>query len=160
MRKLMMALAVLMGFLMTNCKDDDNLSRDELRVKNEAEIQAYLQENNLTSQSSISGLHWVIEQEGNGEFPNTAYDPQPSGTTTTKINVTYKGYDKSGEKFDEGSNVNFTLASLVLGWREGISKFSKGGSGKLIVPSHLAYKDRAPSKNSFIVFDMTLNDFE
>jgi FKBP-type peptidyl-prolyl cis-trans isomerase len=52
---------------------------------------------------------------------------------------------------------------VISGWQEGIPKFQKGGKGKLIIPSNMAYgRQSQPGipKNSILVFDVALLDWE
>ncbi len=95
-------------------------------------IENYLQANNLTSEQTGSGLHYIIEQEGNGNFP----------TVLDSVTVNYRGFLLDGTSFDGRDGVTFELAGVIDGWQEGIPLFSVGGSGQLIIPSDLAYGEQ------------------
>lgn len=99
--------------------------------ENEADIQTYLRVNNLTSQISASGLHYIINEQGTGENP----------LETSNVTVAYKGYFLDGTVFDESDagGVSFNLQNVISGWTEGITYFKEGGSGVLLIPSSLAY---------------------
>jgi FKBP-type peptidyl-prolyl cis-trans isomerase FkpA len=62
--------------------------------------------------------------------------------TNIIINVTvaYKGSYTNGNVFDKSSDagISFGLQQVIKGWTEGIF-FKEGGSGMLLVPSHLGY---------------------
>ncbi len=131
------------------CSSDDAnepLDIDEIIAQNDAMIVAYLDANNITAQSTPTGLYYSVDQEGNGTFP--------SQTSTIQIN--YRGYDLNGNVFDERENQSFPLPNLILGWQEGIPKFSVGGSGQLFIPAQLAYGGNDPSNFEPIIFDIEL----
>lgn len=119
--------------------------------ENEADIQAYLSVNNLTSQISDTGLHYIINEEGDGENP----------TESDNVTVAYKGYFLNGTVFDESNanGVQFNLQNVISGWTEGITYFKEGGSGVLLIPSSLAYGNAGISNipgGAVLVFDINL----
>ncbi len=124
-----------------------------------ATIENYAKEKNLSVQKTESGLYYVIEKPGTGANPK-------AGNTVT---VHYKGYLLDGTVFDEsygrGEPITFPLGAgqVIRGWDEGIAQFKKGGKGKLLIPSPLAYGSRASGPipaNSILVFDIELVDFK
>ena len=126
-------------------------------ISSEDQIQAYLTENNLTTvaEKTESGLYYIIEEEGVGEHP----------TSTSSVQVHYRGTLADGTVFDSsyarGEPSRFPLTSVILGWREGMLLFKKGGSGKLIVPFELAYGSSGNGDilpNTIIIFDIELFD--
>jgi FKBP-type peptidyl-prolyl cis-trans isomerase len=99
-------------------------------------IQAYLKSNNIkNAQRTASGLYYIITEEGNG---NTAQKEQ-------EVEVHYTSTFLDGTKFDSSLDRNETfqfplgINRVILGWDEGISFFSEGTKGTLLIPSHLAY---------------------
>lgn len=119
--------------------------------ENQADIQTYLSVNNLTSEISDSGLHYIINEEGDGENP----------TEADNVTVAYKGYFLNGTVFDESNanGVQFNLQNVISGWTEGITYFKEGGSGVLLIPSSLAYGNAGISAipgGAVLVFDINL----
>ena len=142
----MMLLAF--GLLFAGCKRQE--------VTDKELILEYLAANNLTAESTDEGVYYIIEQEGNGEHP----------TINDQVTVHYEGFLLDGTKFDSsidrGEPTTFPLSGVIEGWQIGIPKFSKGGSGKLFVPSKLAYGSSPPSgipADAVMIFTVQLIDF-
>lgn len=114
--------------------------------QNEQEIISYLEENNLTAIKDEYGIYYVIEEEGNGD--------KPINTNIVKIN--FEGSYTNEEVFasSDEKSAYFSLEKLITGLAYGIPHFNKGGSGKIILPSSLAFND-----GSVVVFDIELQDF-
>jgi FKBP-type peptidyl-prolyl cis-trans isomerase len=81
------------------------------------------------------GLQYEVIRRGTG--------PQPSDTSTVKVN--YTGYLLNGKKFDASSDhngpVTFPLNRVIRGWTEGLRQMSVGSTYKFYIPSDLAYGD-------------------
>ena len=120
-------------------------------VENKQEIVEYIEANDLVATESATGLYYVIDEQGAGEQP----------TETSNVTVAYKGYFTDDTVFDESSQdgVSFDLDKVIPGWTEGIQYFKEGGSGKLLIPSSLAYgkfgKQSIPG-GSVLIFDVNL----
>ena len=98
-------------------------------------------------------MYYSIEKVGLGAKP----------LSTSQVRVSYKGYFSDETVFDESDNqgVIFGLESVIKGWTEGIPYFNEGGSGKLYIPSSLAYGTNGTSgipANSVLIFDIKLLD--
>lgn len=120
-------------------------------TENEAQIKAYLNENNLVAEKSDTGLHYIIDEQGSGNQP----------TQTDDVTVAYKGYFTNGSVFDESNEagIQFNLQQVIAGWTEGITYFNEGGNGMLLIPSHLAYGNNGTTGipgGSVILFDVSL----
>ncbi len=118
---------------------------------NEQEIKDYIAKNNLTALRSDSGLYYIINEAGSGTQP----------TATSNVRVAYKGYFTNGTVFDEStaSGISFGLNQVIAGWTEGIPYFKTGGSGVLLVPSHLGYGNNNSGPipgGSVLIFDVKL----
>lgn len=123
------ALLILVFAFVTACNTNDDTI--DFKEKNNEDILAYIDKNNLEAQKSGSGLYYVIDELGSGEQP----------VATSNVTVAYKGYFLDGKTFDESdaNGISFGLQQVIKGWTEGITYFKEGGKGKLLVPSHLGY---------------------
>jgi len=119
-------------------------------VINEEEINAYLVANELESQTTASGLHYIIENQGDGAQPSA----------TSNVTVAYRGYFLDGTVFDQSTDgLSIGLDQVIAGWTEGIPLFNEGGNGVLLIPSHLAYGSfdfNGIPGGSVLVFDIEL----
>ena len=120
--------------LFVSCDSDEdpgNPGITDYRALNEAEIIKFINGNNLEATRSDSGLHYVIDESGTGEQPSQ----------NSSVTVAYKGYFTDGTVFDSSdtNGITFSLNGVIDGWKEGIPYFKEGGSGLLLVPSHLGY---------------------
>lgn len=119
-------LIILLPFFQS-CKND---SEKELET-----LQAYINENNITTEPTASGLYYIETHTGTGA----------QATAGDIVVVHYIGTFLDGEKFDSsydrGEPFEFTLGAgqVIKGWDEGISYMKEGGKATLIMPSNLAY---------------------
>ncbi|MEO8238573.1 MAG: FKBP-type peptidyl-prolyl cis-trans isomerase [Flavobacterium sp.] len=153
MKYLLSALVVMTFFISCSNepKIDSTPQKTDYTVENEKEITDYIAKNNLTAQKSSTGLYYVIDEPGTGTQP----------TSTSNVTVAYKGYYTSGEIFDQSKpeGLSFPLNKVIKGWTEGIPYFKTGGSGILLVPSHLGYGPFNYSSipgGSVLIFDVKL----
>lgn len=143
------AIAVVFITLLGACKKDDNTA--EQAQTDQEIIEKYIADNNLNAQATGSGLFYVIDDLGWGQYPD-------NGST---VRVEYTGYLTNGTVFDASGSggVSFPLASTIEGWQEGIPYFKEGGSGMLLVPSALGYGTQSVGDippNSVLIFDIKL----
>lgn len=143
-------LIALMGFISCGKSEEEQL-KDDIKI-----IEQYLTDNNLTAQRTASGLHYIITQEGSGDYP----------AATSIVEVKYKGYFTDNRVFDEttgNQTIEFRLNQVIKGWTEGLQLFRKGGNGTLLIPSKLAYGTNPPGgipKNAVLLFDIELVDIK
>ncbi|MCM4150117.1 peptidylprolyl isomerase [Arenibacter sp. N53] len=149
MKNTLFALALV---LFISCDNDKKTEEDiDYVAKNESDIQAYVEENNLTAVRSNSGLYYVIEEEGTGT----------QAVASSSVTVAYKGYFLNGSVFDQSDaeGVTFGLNQVIAGWTEGIAYFKEGGNGILLVPAHLGYGSRdyrGIPGGSVLIFEVSL----
>jgi FKBP-type peptidyl-prolyl cis-trans isomerase FkpA len=147
--------AMLLVFAAACNQDDEVVDYGPI---DEKIIQDYIAAKGLTTQSTASGLHYIIEKPGSANHPGI----------NSKVTVKYKGYLTNGTVFDEstilsGKPATFNLSSLIKGWQEGLQFIGVGGKIKLLVPSALGYGSSSSSAtipaNSVLVFDIELVQF-
>tara|TARA_B110000879_G_C10920950_1_gene412085 strand:- start:4 stop:390 length:387 start_codon:yes stop_codon:yes gene_type:complete len=114
-------------------------------------ILQYINDNNLNAEPTGSGLYYVLNSNGNGDFPNI----------NSIVTVAYKGTLIDGTIFDQSdaTGATFPLSNVIQGWQEGIPLFSEGGSGILLIPSALGYGNQLIGSipaNSVLIFEVTL----
>ena len=78
-----------------------------------------------------SGLQIETIKEGTGK--------KPAENSTVKVN--YKGTLIDGTVFDQNEGVDFEIAHVVEGFKEGLMNMKEGGKAILTFPSDLGYKD-------------------
>lgn len=150
MKKLLFTLLSL-GVFFVACDDTpDYLSYEEQLAIDIGKIEDYLQEKDLTAESTESGLHYIIDEEGTGSVP----------TIDSIVEVKYVGKFLSDEVFADDTT-KAELWKYISGWQEGIPLFKEGGSGTLFIPSSLGYGyyeyDEIPP-NSVLIFELELLD--
>ncbi|MEY3677947.1 MAG: hypothetical protein RI924_88 [Bacteroidota bacterium] len=110
------------------------ITADKLPEYEDYLITKYIEANNLTGfTKTASGLYYKVGEPGTGvETINNL----------SLLTLEYTGKLFNGTVFDKtntGTTATFTLGNLVEGWKEGLPLIKKGGSIRLIIPSHLGY---------------------
>jgi FKBP-type peptidyl-prolyl cis-trans isomerase FkpA len=149
MKNTLLFISIGFIFLGTSCKK--SLSPEEQLEKDIKEIKEYIADNNLSAQQTTSGLHYVINDLGTGNYP----------FANDNVTVRYKGYTTDGSVFDqsEEEGITFNLQQVIQGWTEGIPKLKEGGKGILLIPSKLGYGEKGSGSidpNTVLIFDVDL----
>jgi FKBP-type peptidyl-prolyl cis-trans isomerase len=138
---------------------------EALRKKQEQEhLQAiaafnvFIQKNYPAAKSTPSGLHYIIEEQGNG----------PKADKHRHVSVHYTGTLENGTVFDSSYKrnqpISFQLGvgRVIKGWDEGIALLNVGGKARLLIPYFLAYgaEGRPPviPPKATLIFDVELTD--
>ena len=103
-----------------------------------------------------SGLQYQVLRAGSGARP------MPGGS----VRVNYEGRLPDGKVFDSsyqrGEPAEFSLASVIPGWREGVALMPVGAKYRFWIPGELAYGKRGSppliGPNQPLVFDVELMD--
>jgi FKBP-type peptidyl-prolyl cis-trans isomerase FkpA len=146
MKRLFILTLIPCIFIISSC----NKNVDYTQLDEEIILQ-YINDNNLNAEPTGSGLYYVLNSNGNGDFPNI----------NSIVTVAYKGTLIDGTIFDQSdaTGATFPLSNVIQGWQEGIPLFSEGGSGILLIPSALGYGNQAIGSipaNSVLIFEVTL----
>ncbi|MCD4664799.1 MAG: FKBP-type peptidyl-prolyl cis-trans isomerase [Bacteroidales bacterium] len=143
-------LVIIPVFFLFSCKNKFDKELEQLQV--------YLDEKNITTEPTASGLYYIETVAGTGGSP----------VTNNKVQVHYEGKFLDGEVFDSsierGEPIEFKLGlgEVIKGWDEGISYMKKGGKATLIIPSNLAYGEEGNTTipgYSTLIFDVELIAF-
>jgi len=154
-------LSLIILFAFSSCKqkvEPINFPANSQQAKDNKLILEYIANKNLTNvKKTDSGIYYVMEKEGEGEHP----------TPASKVKAHYHGELLDGTKFDSSYDRNqpleFNLGQVVRGWGISIPLLKKGGKGKFLIPSDLAYGANGAGKippNSVLMFDIELVDFQ
>lgn len=151
---LLFAFALI--FSLNGCKKEEDNTDEQAEIDRQL-IEDYIAENDLDALSAGDGLYYVIDVPGSPEHPNK----------NSTVTVHYKGFLLNGNQFDSsytnGYPIVTPLSNVIEGWQKGIPYFGKGGKGKLLIPSGLAY-GRSPKQgipaNSVLIFDIHLVNFQ
>lgn len=149
MKYILTSLLALTLFI--SCNSDREPLKTDYTAENEKEITDYIAKNKLTAIKSDSGLYYIINEPGTGAAP----------TATSNVTVAYTGYYTNGKVFDQSKpeGISFGLNQVIKGWTEGIPYFKTGGSGSLLIPSHLGYGSynyNGIPGGSVLIFDVKL----
>jgi len=135
------------------------------RRQHQSELQAirtYIKQEKISAKSLQSGLSVVVKKRGKKTLASPGKE----------IAVTYTGYLLDGSVFDKtepGQPFRFTMGEnkVIPGWEEGLQYFGRGGQGKLIIPSQLAYGPRPITEgeitipsNSTLIFDIKVVELQ
>jgi len=105
-------------------------------------------------QSTASGLHYKVIEEGSGASP----------IATDKVTVHYTGTLIDGTVFDSsverGQPATFGLNQVITGWTEGVQLMKPGAKYQFYIPYQLAYGERGSPPNigpgETLIFDIEL----
>lgn len=141
--------------LLSSClKEDEGSSRTVQFEMDIESIENYLADNNLTAQTSNSGLHYIIEEEGTGDFP----------ALTQTVSIRFKQYLLDGTVINDitsDSSITVNIQSLLIGIQESLLLLKKGGKGTFLLPSYMGLgTNSSPSipPNSVLIFEIELVD--
>lgn len=128
----------------------------QMMTKDHEIIKAYAEKEGLTYEISENGLAYIIEEKGTGREAEAG----------KQVSVHYRGSLLNGQQFDSsfdrGQPFSFRLGEgqVIQGWDEGLTLFSEGGKGTLLIPSLLGYGHRGAGgvipPNAVLRFDVEL----
>lgn len=131
-------------------KGEDNLAAGK----------AFLESNRAKAGVKVtsSGLQYEVLVLGTGPKPQI----------TDKVKVNYEGKLINGTVFDSSiarkEPVTFPLNGVIAGWTEGLQLMPVGSKFRFVIPSNLAYGEKAPGNsiepNSVLIFEVELLSIE
>lgn len=133
---------------------------EKQKVKEQADVAAYLQSKNITAQKTAKGTFVVVTEPGTG----------PAVDSGKAVHVKYLGKTFAGVPFDGNLDSTFHHTDpyvfviggrgAIEGWDDGLRLFHKGGKGQLYIPSMLAYGGNPPQGAPFKPFENLMFDVE
>ena len=146
--------------VMAQFEKDMEQKQKQLGEKNKTDGAKFIEENkkNPGVKTTASGLQYKVEKEGTG--------PQPKGTDMVTVN--YRGTLIDGTEFDSsykrGQPATFPVNGVIKGWTEALQLMKQGAKYQLVIPSNLAYGERAMGPdigpNSTLIFEVELMDIK
>ncbi len=124
---ILLSFSILTLFFVSSCKSDAEKELDDLK--------AYIEEHNITTEPTASGLYYIETREGTG------VQAQAGNTVVVDYRGTFLDGEQFDSSYDRGEPFEFTLGAgqVIKGWDEGIAYMKEGGKATLIMPSSLAY---------------------
>jgi FKBP-type peptidyl-prolyl cis-trans isomerase FklB len=136
------------------------VKQKEAGDKNVKEGEAFLAANAKKEgvKTTASGLQYKVIKSGTG----------PSPKPTDSVKVHYHGTLIDGTVFDSsverGEPVTFGVSEVIPGWTEALQLMKVGDKWQLVIPSKLAYGERAAGPkigpNSTLIFEVELLGIE
>ncbi|MGY4383833.1 FKBP-type peptidyl-prolyl cis-trans isomerase FkpA [Pedobacter sp. UYP24] len=141
-------------------------------------IKTYVEDNKLKTQTTASGLQYVITNPGSGPKPvigDTVMINYTGHLATKKADGTYQVFDTSVKKVAEDAKmVNpmakyeprpFSIGAAIPGFDEGYQLIGKGGKITLVIPSKLGWGESGQpqakiSPYSPVVFEIEIVDIK
>src|SRR5213593_1891369 len=144
--------------VMAQFEKDMEQKQKQAGEKNKTEGAKFLEENKKKPgvKTTASGLEYKPIKEGTG--------PQPKATDMVTVN--YRGTLIDGTEFDSsykrGQPATFPVNGVIKGWTEALQLMKQGSKYQLVIPSNLAYGERAMGAdigpNATLIFEVELQD--
>ena len=140
-----------MSTFQTSLQEKRQAQFSALSEENLKQGQAFLEDNGKRDGviTTASGLQYEVLSMGTGVSP----------AVNDQVTVNYKGSFVSGEIFDAGEGVSFTVSQLIPGWVEALPLMNVGSKWKLFVPPSLGYGVGGTGNigpNTTLIFEMEL----
>lgn len=126
----------------------------------QALLDSYLLENEITVEPTSTGLYYVEEVTGSGDLP----------LNYNTVTLHYKGSLLDGRVFDKSESgsplvMSMNTTTYIPGFIEGVKMMRKDGKARLIIPSDIAYGSGGSITGmvppySTIVFDVEIIDIQ
>jgi FKBP-type peptidyl-prolyl cis-trans isomerase FkpA len=147
-------ILILFTTAFSGCSKKDSTPFDPVKqaATDDAAIQAYIKANNITATKDPSGVYYQVLIPGNGPYPNV----------NSTITVNYTGKLLNGTVFDTETAFVTLLSAVIKGWQYGVPHINTSGRILLLIPSGLAYGNKASDgvpANSVLIFTLDLTGF-
>ena len=134
--------------------DDYRAWLEELAAENLSEAEAFLSDNAERPEVTVLPSGVQIEYT----YDDTTEGASPTDTDTVTVDYTLTLMD--GTVMDQGTDVSFSLSSLIPGFTEAVKAMTVGDSIRAYIPPELGYGaagTQTIEPNSLLIFDITLD---
>ena len=153
-------------------------TQEKLKGTEAGKIKAFIEDNKLKTQTTASGLQYVITNPGSAQKPvlgDTVMLKYTGKLATKKADGTYNVFDTTDEKIAKEAKLYnamvkyearpFSIGNAIPGFDEGYQLIGKGGKITLIIPSKLGYGEGGQPQAKIspfapIVFDVEIVDIK
>lgn len=144
-------VVLILPFGLTSCLEDNSEDPEETLQKQTAEIDAYLESNNINAVKDPRGIRMAITEMGTG-LP---------AVQSNKVDVDYVGKIFGTTTIFDDGNTQGILSGYIPGWKIALSTLPQGSKATLFIPAYWGYgnvaQDPIPA-NSILVFDVDFKD--
>jgi FKBP-type peptidyl-prolyl cis-trans isomerase FkpA len=154
---------------------DYKASFEKMKAAEPAKIKAYIEDKNLKTTTTASGLQYVINAPGDAQRAalGDTIKVNYTGSLTKKKDNKYKVFDTSDEKVAKENKVfqqgrpygptKMAVGGTVPGFAEGVQLIGKGGKITLVIPSKLGWGEQGSPQagitpNSPVAFEVEIID--
>lgn len=141
-------------------READMAAREAAAAENQAEGQAYLEENRAREgvTETESGLQYEVVEEGDGATP----------APTDQVTIHYRGTLIDGTEFDSsyerGEPSTFGVGGVIPGFSEGLQLMPVGSTYRFVIPSDIAYGPQGSGgvigPNETLIFEVELLEIQ
>jgi FKBP-type peptidyl-prolyl cis-trans isomerase len=150
-------ILLLLSLFLWSCYVAEQTPEDQSKILNDQQIQQYIRENNLNAQGTGSGLFYV-------KLVNNPAGQQPQTGDSVKIHfvarlLSGKIVDSTSTYFNRPDGLILGTNTVIAGLEEGIRLMRVGEKMRLIIPSYLAYNNRATTyipPFSVLIYEVSL----
>ena len=136
-----LGMSVLLGGLLSACKDVSNQIGNDKKVQNDEEIRAYIAQNNIAAQSTKEGLYYQVVSKGASGQKAAVGDEIKVSYIARRLDGVL--VDSSGLKLNIPTRAIYSVSTLpylsdeAMALLFGTPLLSEGDSATLLVPSYL-----------------------
>ncbi len=129
---------------------------EQARLNEPMLIQYYINDQKIDVEPMASGLYYIEQEVGTGEFPAEGSIVEVHYTLYNIFGIPLQSSREMGQTFE----FQVGVGQVIRGWEEGILLMRAGGKSRLIIPSNLAYgaskRGNDITPYSPLVFDIEL----
>ncbi|HEV8514322.1 MAG TPA: FKBP-type peptidyl-prolyl cis-trans isomerase [Cyclobacteriaceae bacterium] len=143
-----------------SCITQDPISYQAQLKKDIGSLDTFVKNNNPNAIKVSTGIWYSIDDLGNGIYPSLP--PPPPSSDEVTISYTIKWIEQSDSTETELKQVGYStsttvlLSSAISGLQQGLVFFPAGSSGKIYIPSGLAFGVTGHAKTAVDTFNVSI----